>query len=93
MTWTCDQCGATGPWGAGWSTWGSLHEAEEGRRVVVCSQKCRDSSDPTSLWIRKYGEPPRKFRAFAGGYMVAPCRTPHRKKAICRSELKHSYTI
>ncbi len=78
--WTCDQCGSTGPWTSAWSTWGSLHEAEVGRRLVVCSEVCRDASDPESLWLRKYGEPPRKFRSFAGGYMAAPCKNGARQR-------------
>lgn len=72
--WTCDQCGVKGEWNQNWSTWGSLHEDEHGRRLVVCSDKCRSSSDPSALWVKKYGETPRKFRVYAGGYLTRPTR-------------------
>lgn len=78
--WICDQCGSTGQWSSAWSTWGSLHEEEEGRLLVVCSKQCRDAADPEALWIEKYGEPPRKFRSYAEGYMAAPCLNGARQR-------------
>lgn len=71
--WTCDQCGLVGQWTGEWSTWGSIHEDEAGRRLVVCSPECRSAADPEALWLRKFGEAPRKFRSSHGGNFAMPC--------------------
>lgn len=79
--WKCDHCGASGKWARNWSTWGSLSEAEEGRQLVLCSWSCQHASDPEALWLRKYGEPPRHFRSYAGGYLAAPFKSWARKES------------
>lgn len=70
-TWTCDQCGKVGHWDNNWHTWGSLAEEDyDGRRLVICSDACRDACKPLSLWRKKYGCGPRKFRTAQGGYVL-----------------------